>query len=137
MAEITFTLREVLDKFVKPTAVRFDAKVPYDAFIIALEQISKLLGKNLLEEGVDIPIPDLPRAAGEAGKVVADALSPIDPAKALAQIAKAVSEAEKAFNVQNLAVMNGKVNVQLMVNVGGVAGAQANFDLTIGPTPQG
>jgi len=125
MAAVTFTLRELLDDHVKPIAEAIGAGVPYSIFVGALAAG--------LSKKIRIPIPE----AEEAGKAVAEALAPIDPANALRDIANAVSEAEKAFNSQNLAVRTGRVNVQLMVKVGEMAGAQASFDLAIGPTPQG
>lgn len=127
----TFTVRELLDDYVRPTAVRFDAEGHYNAFMALIGVIPRFLDTK-----VDIPIPDLGGAA-EAGASVVAALSPINTTDALKEIAKAVSEAEKALNVQNLAVLNGKVNVQLVVKVGELAGAHASFDLAIGPAPQG
>lgn len=129
MAAITFTLRELLDDHVKPIANAAGAGLAYTALTAALAAV--------LDRKIRIPVPDPAKDAAEVGKAVAEALAPIDPANALRDIAKAVGEAEKAFNGQNLAVLNGRVNVQLMVKVGDAAGAQANFDLAIGPTPQG
>ena len=135
MAVLTFSLKELLDEFVEPLVAELPvpvnpgAQIAYAAFLGAT--------KDALRRKIEIPIPDADRGRESAGRVIADAMAPIDPAKALRDVANAVSEAEKAFNSQNLAVLSGKVNVQLMVNVGDAAGAQASFDLAIGPSPQG
>lgn len=126
----TFTLKSLLDEHVKKlVAGNTLSKVAYDGFVSTFA--------DALDTPIaipdSIPVPDLAAAADAAGA----ALAPIDPAKALQDIAKAVAEAEKMFNGQNLAVLHGKVNVQLLVKVGDIAGAQANFDLAIGPIPQG
>jgi hypothetical protein len=129
MAGTNVTLKQLLDEHVKELAAAIPfGKEAYESFV---KSFSAALAKP-----IHIPIPSLPRLAEEARKTAADALAPIEPAKALSEIAKAVSEAEKVFNGQNLAVLTGRVNVQLMVKVGDAAGAQANFDLAIGPSPQ-
>jgi hypothetical protein len=117
----TVTLKALISEHFKPPPLLRPA---YETFM-------SLCGEALDE--VRIPLPD-PAAAAKA---VGDALSPMDPSKVLLEVARAVSDAEKTLNGQNLAVLQGKVNVQLLVKIGDAAGGQANFDLAIGPTPQG
>jgi hypothetical protein len=62
-------------------------------------------------------------------------LQPIDPVKALEDIAKAVRQAERTLLGENLSIHNASIDVSLLVDVGNVAGASANLNLKIGPVP--
>jgi hypothetical protein len=88
------------------------------------------VGEALMNWPPDVPVPaeivDL--LAGEAGKWV-----PVSPARALKQVAEAVVAAEDILGGAGLGVASGRVEVSLVVDVGGTAGAQATFHLTFGP----
>ena len=63
-------------------------------------------------------------------------LTPIDPLDPLKKIAKAINEAEKLLNEENLVIATGTVEANLNVDVGGVAGANATIKVDIRPRPQ-
>jgi hypothetical protein len=60
---------------------------------------------------------------------------PIDPILPLERIALAINAAEKNLNKENLIISSGSIEVNLNVDVGGVAGASANIKFTIAPQP--
>lgn len=78
---------------------------------------------------VTVPIPAVPGSAA-AGP------SPVDPIEALAAVAGAVAQAEKALNAQNLAIAAGAVEASLLAAVDGQPGARTRIALTLSPRPQ-
>lgn len=64
-------------------------------------------------------------------------LAPIDPVAVLKAIAEAVRDAEKILNESNLALGSASAEVNVVVEVGGIAGANATLKLNLGPTPRG
>ena len=63
----------------------------------------------------------------------APVLAPINPVDALRQLAEAISEAERTLNKENLVVATGDLDIELNVDVGGIAGAHAKFTLHVAP----
>lgn len=80
-------------------------------------------------------LPPLPTGSGNAPPGLP--LPPVDPVLALQQLADAISRAEKTLNQENLLIASGDLNVDLSVDVGGVAGAHAQVNLRIEPKPYG
>jgi hypothetical protein len=116
---------------VKPVA----ASIPLGAGTAAYDALMALIG-DLIDKEISLPIPDLPNPGLPGGGVPAlpePAINPVDPVKALGDIAKAIKEAETTLLGENLAIHNASVDVELSVDVGGVAGASAKFNLQIGP----
>lgn len=64
------------------------------------------------------------------------ALTPIAPSDAMREVAEAVRDAEAKLNEANLAIANASAEVTMLVNIGGVAGANATLNVTIAPTLQ-
>ena len=63
------------------------------------------------------------------------AIPPVDPLLPLQRIAQAINAAEQNLNQENLVIHSGSVDVNLTVDVGGVAGAAANIKFNIAPRP--
>jgi hypothetical protein len=122
MATAKFNLKKIMDDFVKPVA----DSIPLGT--AAYDSLMGLIG-GAIDKDILLPIPDLPAAPA----VPLPATNPIDPAKALGDIAKAIKQAEQTLLGENLAIHNASVDIDLVVDVGGVAGASAKFNLQIGP----
>jgi hypothetical protein len=131
MATLKVNLKKLMDQHVKPVA----ASIPLGAGTAAYDALMALIG-DLIDKEISLPIPDLPNPGLPGGGVPAlpePAINPVDPVKALGDIAKAIKEAETTLLGENLAIHNASVDVELSVDVGGVAGASAKFNLQIGP----
>jgi hypothetical protein len=89
------------------------------------------LGEVLLDwpDGVPLP-PDLLNLLNDEGERWLPAVEPSDALKA---VAEAVVAAEGILGGAGLGVASGRVEVTLVVDVGGSAGARATFNLTLGP----
>lgn len=133
MPQIEITPGEFLDTYVKPMADTVGAGgLPYSGFKAAVGGLV-----DLDEEiGFDIPNPFPAPPGGDSGSVApAPSLEPIDPAAVMKSIARAMREAEKLLNVENLAIGRASAEVSLVVSVGGIAGATTTLKLDIGPSP--
>jgi hypothetical protein len=121
MATASVNLKSIMDAHVKPVA----AGVPGGN--AAYTGLMALIGSKI-DKDISLTVPDPPAVPSQAA-----ASSPIDPTKALGDIAKAIRQAEQTLLGENLAIHNASVDVDLVVDVGGVAGASAKFNLQIGP----
>jgi hypothetical protein len=131
MAVLKVNIKDFMEQHVKPVA----ATVPLGAGTAAYDGLMALIG-GLIDKDISLPIPNVPGpglADGGVPAISVPAVNPIDPTKALGAIAKAIKEAETTLLGENLAIHNASVDVELMVDVGGVAGASAKFNLQIGP----
>ncbi|MFZ4689790.1 MAG: hypothetical protein ACOYLS_11180 [Polymorphobacter sp.] len=122
MAKLKINLKDFLDDHVKPVAkaIPVVGEPAYNAF---MGVVGGVLDKDF---EIDVPVPSLPAAP---------AVNPIDPARALGDIAKAIRQAEQTLLGENLSIRTASVDVELTVAVAGAAGATAKFNLEIGPTP--
>lgn len=111
---------------------------PYEVFRLSAET---LLGSGYatpIEFDIPNPFPAPSGSGGSPGGTPAlpgMGLQPIDPIAVLNDLAEAVRGAETILNKDNLAMARAQLDVSILVNVGGVAGAEAKLSLTIGPTP--
>ncbi len=123
-----FNAKKLLDDQVRPLLKRVGGTAATTAYDVFMGVVG-----GFLDRDIDIPLPggDVPAPVAAA----ADLLKPIDPSRALDEIAKAIKKAEQTLLGENLAIHNASVDIDLAVDVGGVAGATAHFNLTIGPTP--
>ncbi len=129
MAVLKVNLQTLMGERVRPVANLVPGGgLAYDTFMFAMN--------GALDVDIFLPIPTLPTpglADGGVPAISVPAVNPIDPTKALGAIAKAIKEAETTLLGENLAIHNASVDVELTVDVGGVAGASAKFNLQIGP----
>ncbi|WP_439545486.1 hypothetical protein [Sandarakinorhabdus sp.] len=125
MAKVKINLKDLLDEHVKPVA----RSLPGGEF--AYNGLMGIIG-GALDRDFEITVPDLP---GLPSAPVAPSITPIDPARALNDIAKAIKQAETTLLGENLSIRNASVDVELTVAVAGAAGATAKFNLEIGPAP--
>lgn len=92
------------------------------------------VGEALMNWPPDVPVPpDL--LALLAGK--GEQWLPVVPSDALKAVAEAVVAAEGILGGAGLGVASGRVEVSLVVDVGGTAGARATFHLTLGSVAGG
>lgn len=133
MPEIETTPGDFLDDYVKPMADTVGAGgLPYSTFRAAISAVVDL------DETISIDIPDpfsTPFDSGSGASVPGPALQPIDPSAVLKSIARAMREAEKLLNTENLAIGGASADVTLVVDIGGIAGATTTFRINVGPTP--
>ncbi len=132
MPEIETTPGNFLDDYVKPMADKVGAGgLPYSAFRAAVSAVIDL------DEDISFTIPNpFPAPSGDSGAPAAPpSLAPIDPTAVMKSIARAMREAEKLLNTENLAIGNASADVTLVVDIGGVAGATTTFRINVGPTP--
>ncbi len=159
MPDVEISPRDFADDFLKPFVAavkeRWNATPPTgnpvadaaaalarEAFFAAADALVDAIGKipfrgapltfeipNLFPDTGDGDAPSLP--------VLPPGLAPIDPVAALKSIAEAVRDAENILNESNLALGSASAEVNVVVEVGGVAGANATLKLNLGPTPRG
>ena len=73
---------------------------------------------------------------GGGGAAPAAAANPINPLDALQQVVTAVRTAEKDLEDKaNLHIAQGTIDLEMAIDVGGVAGAQGRIHLEIAPKP--
>ncbi len=141
MPDVEMSLEDLLDEYVGP--------IIGDGVLVT---VKNMINENLLDTKVKIPIPsDIidsltggggDDSGGDDGGWQSNNLPPIpplvpiEPKAAMNAIAAAVRDAEKILNMENLAIGGAGIDVSLVVDVAGVAGANANFKITIGPTPR-
>lgn len=125
MAKVKINLKDLLDQHVKPIAA---------SVLLGEAAYNTLMGLigGALDRDFEITVPDLP---GLPSAPAAPTITPIDPARALNDIAKAIKQAETTLLGENLSIRNASVDVELTVAVAGAAGATAKFNLEIGPAP--
>lgn len=88
------------------------------------------VGEALMNWPPDVPVPpDLLNLLTQEG----ERWLPVVPSDALKSVAEAVVAAEGILGGAGLGVASGRVEVSLVVDVGGIAGARATFHLTLGP----
>jgi hypothetical protein len=143
MAKVKINLKAFMDAHVRPLANAADDAIPQPLprpNVAAYDALMSLLG-GPLDTTIEVDLPEVslpppPPSPGSGTAVTAPLpLQPIDPVKALEDIAKAVRQAERTLLGENLSIHNASVDVNLLVNVGNVAGASANLNLKIGPVP--
>jgi hypothetical protein len=134
MAKVKINAKDFLDTHIKPIA---DA-IPLGAGTAAYGTLMSLKPPfppnaksfgELIDKDFEVDVPGLP------GAPALPQVTPIDPTKALGDIAKAIKEAEKTLLDENLSIRTASVDVELTVAVAGAAGATAKFNLEIGPAP--
>lgn len=140
MPQIEISPGDYLNSYVKPLADKVGAGGAFNAFKTAIGLVVDL------DEDISFNIPNpFPAPPGSEGGESDNppnllppipSLQPINPEAALKAIAKAVREAEKLLNVENLAIGGASAEVSLIVDIGGVAGANTTFKINIGPTPR-
>ncbi len=124
MAVFKINLKKMMQDHVRPVAANVQGCLYF------YDGLMGLIG-GALDKDISFDLPDPPSApAPGPGSLPAN---PIDPTKALGDIAKAIKEAETTLLGENLAIHNASVDIDLVVNVGGVPGASAKFNLQIGP----
>ena len=140
MPTISFSRQQFLTHLVKPVAQVMGLTVPsgvspYDVFAAAVLAAPEPDGVDF--DAIEISLPDfmLPTPGDTAGTPPAAAPA-VEPEAVLEAIAKALKNAEGLLNDANLALLSGSVGIKLNVAVAGVAGAQTEFTLQIGPVPQ-
>lgn len=142
MAKVKINLKEFMDSHVRPLAKAADDAIPPPLprpNVPAYNALMSLLG-GPLDTTIEVDLPEVslppPPSPGSGAPATSPLpLQPIDPVKALEDIAKAVRQAERTLLGENLSIHNASVDVNLLVNVGNVAGASANLNLKIGPVP--
>ncbi len=135
MAKVQVNPKQFMDSHVRPVCRRWDGSNPLKPAQSAYDALMVLIGGALdFTLTVDLPEVSLPGHAASPPPVAFPAAA-VDPTQALNDIARAIKEAEKTLLGENLSIHNASVDVQLSVDVGGVAGATANFNLQIGPVP--
>lgn len=136
MAIVQINLKRFLDQHVKPVAASVvtpqlgpipEVPVGENAYNAFMAVIGGALDRNF---SIDVPVP-----AGPGGAPALPVVTPIDPARVLNDIAKAIKQAETTLLDENLSIRNASVDVELTVAVAGAAGATAKFNLEIGPAP--
>lgn len=142
MPQIKIAPDTYLETYVRPLAAVFG-----DAGIVAYNVFKATLGVGVdltkeISFNIPNPFPDLgDGGGGGAGPPnllpPIPVLQPIDPQLAVTQIAQAVREAEKILNSENLAIGGATAEINVVVSVGGVAGANATLKINLGPTPRG
>lgn len=142
MPQIEITPNDFLDDYVKPMANKVGVGgAPYEAFKAAVGFAVDL--DEVIKFSIPNPFP-APPGSGDEGDGAGPpnllpplpSLQPIDPSSALKSIAKAIRDAEKLLNAENLAIGGASAEVTLVVEVGGLAGANTTFKINIGPTPR-
>ncbi|MGF1627533.1 MAG: hypothetical protein ACFCVH_21855 [Alphaproteobacteria bacterium] len=140
MPQIEITPNEYLDTFVKPLVQRLGgaATGAYTVFVGALNAAFDLDKKIGFTIPNPFPPPPDSGGSGEPPNLLPPlpSLQPIDPEEVLKGVARAVRDAEKLLNTQNLAIGGATAEVTLVVQVGGIAGANATLKISIGPTPR-
>ena len=133
MPEIETAPGDFLDDYVKPMADAVGAGgIPYSTFRAAVSAVIDL------DEEISFAIPNpfpAPSDGGGGTAAPAPALQPIDPTAVMKSIARAMREAEKLLNTENLAIGGASADVTLVVDIGGIAGATTTFRINVGPTP--
>lgn len=129
MAKVNINAKDFLDTHIKPIADGLPlGAAAYDALMNVRLPGFPSLGE-LIDKDFPIDVPGLP------GAPALPQVTPIDPAKALGDIAKAIQGAEETLLERNLSIRTASVDVELTVAVAGAAGATAKFNLEIGPAP--
>jgi hypothetical protein len=141
MPKYSTTANDFLTKFVRPFAEFAGVLPAYETFKLAVPPALALLGKDM-DDKIEFIIPDPFLDAGSGGGEVTlpappPGLAPIDPTEVLTAIAAAMGEAEKILNAENLAIGGATAEVNVVVSIGGLAGANANLKINLGPTPRG
>jgi hypothetical protein len=146
MPKITIKPGEWLDNTAKPLVQEVGNAFPlvagtvdhaYDAFRTTVVGAA---GGESREFNVDVHLPQLPGPPvpdGTPGVPSTPALPPVDPKRVLEELAKAIRDAERILTSEHMMTMSADIDVTLVVDIGGVAGGQANLKLHIGPVPQG
>lgn len=142
MAKVKINLKEFMDAHVRPLVKAADDVIPRflpRPNVAAYDELMSSLG-GALDTTIEVDLPEVslppPPSPGSGTPATAPlSLQPIDPVKALEDIAKAIRQAEQTLLGENLSIHNASVDVSLVVTVGNVAGASANFNLKIGPVP--
>ena len=120
----------------------YEPRLTYFTLADAISMTGEV-ARNAGIAGFDTPIPKhlpaLPNIGGGGGGAIPPAPNtpPINPIDALKLLAEAVSEAERTLNGKNLVIATGTLDVDLNVDIGGVAGAHATLSLRIEPKPYG
>lgn len=131
MADRPQTSEAYYDQYVRPFLTSLNVPnavlAPLDFFIGALSD-----AQQTLDSGIEALLDTAPEPAA----ALPNQLVPISPTDAMREVAEAVRDAETALNEANLAIANASAEVSLVVNVGGVAGANATLNVTISPTTQ-
>lgn len=141
----TVTRQQFLDTFVRPTATflgldqpgPLGAPSPYALFSGAVLAVPDLDGAGPFDpDKIPLTLPTwLLPSSGSSAPPSAPAAPIADPEAVLASIANALKKAEGLLNDANLAVLQGSISIKLQVDIGGVAGAETEFTLQIGPVP--
>lgn len=149
MPAFTTTPNAFLSQFVRPFADKVGAIPAYNTFVGAVSFAMTLLGQDMDQEitfTIPNPFPSSGGGGGGGGGGNASppnllppipSLQPIDPALVLNQLAEALSAAERVLNKENLAIGGATAEVNVVVQVGGLAGANATLKINLGPTPRG
>ena len=142
MPKIEISAGEFLDDYVRPMAQELGgpAAAAYQTFRGALDAVFDLSQK--IEFNIPNPFPDLSGGDGDGDGGPPNllpplpSLQPIDPNDVLQGLAQAVRNAEGVLNGENLAIGGATLDISLVVQVAGLAGANANLKINIGPTPR-
>jgi hypothetical protein len=146
MPEIEISPRKFSDRYVQPFTDAVIEKLPpplRPAFqAVADGFFAAIGGLSFVNQDITFEIPDpFPDSGGNGGETPLPSpppgLAPIDPAEVLKAIAAAMGEAEKLLNAENLAIGGATAEVNVVVSIGGLAGANANLKINLGPTPRG
>ncbi len=133
MPQIEIEAGEYLDDYVRPFASACGLLPFYSTFKAAF---SGVLDRKYTFDVPD-PFPDGGGGGGGAVQLPLPGLVPIEPDEVLKAVADAIAAAEKILNAENLAIGGATAEVNVVVSVGGLAGANANLKINLGPTPRG